>query len=71
MYVIIHNKKNLNIRNIFVSHLQSFSFEWTYSILACESGLLRMQSVINKRCEYKYEVIAILTISAIASKHTV
>ena len=30
-----------------------------------------MQSVVDKRCEYKYGVIAILAISAITSKHIV
>ena len=39
--------------------------------LARDPGSLRVQSVINKQCEYKYEGIAILTISAITSKHTV
>ena len=71
VYKIIHNKKSLNIRNIFLSHLKSFFSERTYGILAHESGSLHVQSVINKRCEYKYEVITILTISAISSKHTV
>ena len=70
VYQIIH-KKNSNIRNIFLSHLQSFFSEWTYGILARESGSLHVQSVINTRCKYKYEVIVILTISAITSKHTV
>ena len=31
---IIHDKKNFNIRNIFVSHLQGFLSEWTYGIFA-------------------------------------
>ena len=39
--------------------------------LARDPGSLHVQSVINKQCEYKYEGIAILTISAITSKHTV
>ena len=30
VYQIIHNKKNLNIRNIFLSHLQSFFSDWSY-----------------------------------------
>ena len=68
---IIHNKKYLNIRNIFLSHLQSFFSEWSFGILARESGLLHVQSVINKRWAYKYEVIVILTISMITSKHAV
>ena len=70
VYQIIHNKKNLNIRNIFLSHLQSFFSEWTYGILARESGSLHVQRVVDKQCEYKYEVIAgaILAISAITSK---
>ena len=55
----------------FLSHLQSFFSEWTYGILARESGSLRVKSVVDKRCEYKYEVIAILAISAITSKHKV
>ena len=71
VYQIIHNKNNLNIRNIFLSHLQIFFSEWSYGILAHESGSLHVQSVINKRCEHKYKVIAILTISAITSKHAV
>ena len=71
VYQIIHNKINLNIRNILLSHLQSFFSEWTYGILARESGSLHLQSVVDKRCEYKYEVIAILAISAITSKHKV
>ena len=71
VYQIIHNKKNLNIRNIFLSHLQSFFSEWTYGILVPESGSLHMQSVVDKRCEYKYEVIAILAILAITSKHKI
>ena len=54
-----------------MSHLESFFSEWTYGILARESGSLQVQSVIDKRWEYKYEVIAILTISVITSKHTV
>ena len=70
VYQIIH-KKNLNIRNIFLSHLQSFCSEWTYGILVRESGSLHVQSVVDKRCEYKYEVIAILAISVITSKHKV
>ena len=61
----------MNIRNIFVSHLQCFFSEYTYGILAHDSGSLHVPSVINKRCEYKYEVIAILQISAITAKHTV
>ena len=71
VYQIIYNKKNLNIRNIFLSHSQSFFSEWTYGILARESGSLHVQSVADKWCEYKYEVIAILAISAITSKHTI
>ena len=71
VYQIIHNKKNLNIRNIFLSHLQSFYSEWTYGILARELGSRHVQSVVDKRCEYKYEVIAILAVSAITSKHMV
>ena len=71
VYKITHNKKNLIIRNIFLSHLQSFFSEWSYGILACESGSLHVKSAINKRCEYKNEVIAILTISAITSKHAI
>ena len=71
VYQIIYNKKNLNIRNIFLSHLQSFFSEWTYGILARESGSLHVQSVVDKRCKYKYEVIGILAISAITSKHKV
>ena len=43
VYHIIH-KKNLNIRNIFLSHLQSFFSEWSYGILARESGSLHVLS---------------------------
>ena len=48
-----------------------FFSEWTYGILARESGSLHVQSVVDKRCEYKYEVIDILSIWAITSKHTI
>ena len=44
---------------------------WYFGILARESGSLLTQSVVDKQCEYKYEVIAILAISAITSKHKV
>ena len=72
MYIkLFSNKKNLNILNIFLSHLQSFFSEWTYGIFARESGLLHVQSVVDKWCEYKCEVIAILAISAITSKRTI
>ena len=37
----------------FLSHLQSFFSEWTYGILARESGSLHVQSVVDKRREYK------------------
>ena len=53
VYQIIHNKKNFNIRNIFLLHLQSFFSEWTYGILARESGSLHVQSVVDKQCKYK------------------
>ena len=65
-----HNKKSLNIQNIFVSQLQCFFSDWSSGIFARDSGSLHVHSVINKRCEYKYEDIATLKISAIAAKHT-
>ena len=71
VYQISHNKKNSNTWNIFLSHLQNFFFEWTYGILARESGWLHVQSVEDKRCEYKYEVIVILEIPATTSKQTI
>ena len=41
-YQIIH-KINLNIRNIFVSHLQCFFSEWAYGIFGTRGWLLHVQ----------------------------
>ena len=55
---------------IYLCHIYKGSSEWTYGILVRESGSLHVQGVRDKRCENKYEVIAILAILAITSKHT-
>ena len=66
---IIHDKKNLNIQTIFVSHLQWFFFERTYRIFGVWGQLLHVQSVRKKWCAYKYNFIAIPTISVITSNY--
>ena len=72
MYIkLVTTRKTLTLGNIFLSHLQNFFFEWTYGILARESGSLHVQSVVDKQCEYKYEVIVILAIPATTSKQTI
>ena len=73
MYVIFSQQKKLSEHSeyICVTFTMLLSRGKNTVFLAHDPGSLHLQSVINKRCEYKYEVIAILKISAITSNDNV
>ena len=69
---MVHDEKKTWTFRINLCHTYNVSSVSKPTVfLACDPGSLHVQSVINKQRENKYEGIAILTISAITSKHTV